>query len=137
MQSVQISQKKDGHSIYVIMKAMSPPSYHHIGFMAAHALGPMINGYMWYINVCIVLGSYLQILCCMLSSNHEVNIFEHDINELLKVLEHYVVFRKDTDCSLLVCSLLINFWKLCPLSIHYSLLQDGALEIISETFLCK
>ena len=45
----------------------------------------------------------------MLSSNHEVNIFEHDINELLKVLEHYVVFRKDTDCSLLVCSLLINF----------------------------
>ena len=28
--------------IYVIMKTMSPPSYHHNGFVATHALGHMM-----------------------------------------------------------------------------------------------
>ena len=27
--------------MYVIMKTMSPPKYHHNGFVAAHALGHM------------------------------------------------------------------------------------------------
>ena len=63
------------------------------------------------LNVCVVIGSYLQILCSMLSSNLEVNIFEHDITELLEILEHYVAFPKDPDCNLLVCFLLVNFRK--------------------------
>ena len=38
-QSVQISQKQDERNIYVIMKTMCPPGYHHNGFVATHALG--------------------------------------------------------------------------------------------------
>ena len=44
-QSAQISQKQDGRNIYVIMKTMCPPDYHHNGFVATHALGHMIYGY--------------------------------------------------------------------------------------------
>ena len=32
--SVQISQKQDEHNIYVIMKKMCPPGYHHNDFVA-------------------------------------------------------------------------------------------------------
>ena len=32
-QSAQIPQKQDEHSIYVIMKTMCPPGYHHNGFV--------------------------------------------------------------------------------------------------------
>ena len=40
-QSAQISQKQDERNIYiyVIMKTMCPPGYHHNGFVATHALG--------------------------------------------------------------------------------------------------
>ena len=44
-QSAYISQKKDGRNIYVIMKTMCPPGYHHNGFVATHALGHMMYGY--------------------------------------------------------------------------------------------
>ena len=40
-QSAQISQKQDERNIYVIMKTMCPPGYHHNGFVATHALGHM------------------------------------------------------------------------------------------------
>ena len=43
-QSAQISQKQDERDIYVIMKTMCPPGYHHNGFVATHALGHMIYG---------------------------------------------------------------------------------------------
>ena len=43
-QSAQISQKQDGRNIYVIMKTMCPPGYHHNGFGATHALGHMMYG---------------------------------------------------------------------------------------------
>ena len=43
-QSAQISQKQDGRNIYVIMKTMCPPGYHHNGFVATHALGHMMYG---------------------------------------------------------------------------------------------
>ena len=43
--SAQISQKEDEHNIYVIMKTMCPPSYHHNSFVATHALGHMMYGY--------------------------------------------------------------------------------------------
>ena len=43
-QSAQISQKQDERNIYVIMKTMCPPGYHHNGFVATHALGHMIYG---------------------------------------------------------------------------------------------
>ena len=41
----QISQKQDGRNIYVIIKTMCPPGYHHNGFMATHALGHMMYGF--------------------------------------------------------------------------------------------
>ena len=34
-------RSKMGLSIYVIMKTMCPPGYHHNSFVATHALGPM------------------------------------------------------------------------------------------------
>ena len=37
-QSAQISQKQDERNIYIIMKTMYPPGYHHNGFAATHAL---------------------------------------------------------------------------------------------------
>ena len=37
-QSAQISQKQDERNIYLIMKTMCPPGYHHNGFVATHAL---------------------------------------------------------------------------------------------------
>ena len=43
-QSAQISQKQDERNIYVIMKTMCPPGYHHNGFVATHALGHMMYG---------------------------------------------------------------------------------------------
>ena len=44
-QSAQILQKQDGRNIYVVMKTIFPPCYHHNGFMATHALGHMMYGY--------------------------------------------------------------------------------------------
>ena len=41
-QRAQISQKQDERNIYVIMKTMCPPGYHHNGFVATHALGHMM-----------------------------------------------------------------------------------------------
>ena len=43
-QNAQISQKQDERNIYVIMKTMCPPGYHHNGFVATHALGHMMYG---------------------------------------------------------------------------------------------
>ena len=43
-QSAQMSQKQDERNIYVIMKTMCPPGYHHNGFVATHALGHMMYG---------------------------------------------------------------------------------------------
>ena len=45
-QSAQISQKQDERNIYVIMKTMCHPGYHHNGFVATHALGHMMYGCM-------------------------------------------------------------------------------------------
>ena len=36
--------------IYVIMKTMCPPGYHHNGFVATHALGQMMYGNHKYGN---------------------------------------------------------------------------------------
>ena len=46
--SSQISQKQDERNtyIYVIMKTMCPPGYHHSGFVATHALGHIMYGYL-------------------------------------------------------------------------------------------
>ena len=44
-------QKQDEHNIYVIMKTMCPPGYHHNGFMATHTLEHMMLDYTftyWY-----------------------------------------------------------------------------------------
>ena len=52
-QSAQISQKQDERNIYVIMKTMCPPGYHHNGFVATHALGHMM--YAPYITLLALL----------------------------------------------------------------------------------
>ena len=45
MQSAEISQKQDGRYMYVIIKAMYPPGFHHNDFVATnHAFGHMTNG---------------------------------------------------------------------------------------------
>ena len=38
-------------NIYAIYKTMCPPSYHHNGFAATHALGNMMYGYDGYIYI--------------------------------------------------------------------------------------
>ena len=38
--------KQYGHKIYVIMETMCPPCYHHNSFVATHALGYMMDGYI-------------------------------------------------------------------------------------------
>ena len=48
--------------MYVIMKTMCPPGYHHNGFVTTHALGHMMYGYIYiyiYIYVYIFLAKTL------------------------------------------------------------------------------
>ena len=57
-QSAQILKKQDERNIYVIMKTMCPPGYHHNGFVATHALGHITGRahcFHDYINVCIYI----------------------------------------------------------------------------------
>ena len=62
--TAQISRKQDEHNIYVTMKTMSPPGYHHNSFVATHALGHTMYGYtllyVLYIYVCVC--GYIYIL---------------------------------------------------------------------------
>ena len=44
-QRVLKSHRSKMSIIYVIMKTMCPPSYHHSGFVATYALGHMINNH--------------------------------------------------------------------------------------------
>ena len=45
--------------IYAIMKTMCPPGYHHNGFVATHALGYLMYGYIYiYIYICMYLYIY-------------------------------------------------------------------------------
>ena len=43
-QSAQISQKQDEGNIYVIMKTMCTPGYHHNGFVETQELGHVMYG---------------------------------------------------------------------------------------------
>ena len=62
-QSAQISQKQDERNIYVIMKTMCPPGYHHNGFVATHALG---HTYVCiYVCIYLCLYIYTYILTCV------------------------------------------------------------------------
>ena len=36
------------------MKAISPPGYHHNGFVATHALGHMIYGYTLLVHISLL-----------------------------------------------------------------------------------
>ena len=44
--------------IYVIMKTMCPPGYHHNGFVATHVLGHMM--YMYTHNVYVYTYTYIH-----------------------------------------------------------------------------
>ena len=50
-QSTQIPQKQDEHNIYVIMKTVCSPGYHHNDFVATHALGHMMYSYTLLVPV--------------------------------------------------------------------------------------
>ena len=52
-QSAQISKKQDGHNIYVMMKTMCSPGYHHKTFVAAHVLGYMMYVMYTELHHCI------------------------------------------------------------------------------------
>ena len=60
-QSAQISQKQDERNIYVIMKTMCPPGYHHNGFVATHELCVCVYIYVcvcvcvWCVRVCLCI----------------------------------------------------------------------------------
>ena len=46
--------------VYVIMKTMCPPDYHHNGFMATHTLGHMVYGYVYlYVYTYIYTYTYI------------------------------------------------------------------------------
>ena len=63
-QSARISQKQDEHNIYAITKTISPPSYHHNGFVATYALGNMMYGY--------VLMYWVDMPSCSCAQVHEL-----------------------------------------------------------------
>ena len=66
-QSTQMSQKQDGCNIYVIMKTMCSPGYHHNGLVATHALGHMMSHdalmvtYIYYIYIYTYIYIYIYI----------------------------------------------------------------------------
>ena len=49
IESDQASQKQDKRHIYVIMKTIYPPGYHHNGFVETNALG-----YIMYVYTLLV-----------------------------------------------------------------------------------
>ena len=63
-QSAQITQKQDGRNIYVFMKAMCPPGYHHNGFVTTHALG-RAHCFHDYIYIHIYIYIYIYIYICI------------------------------------------------------------------------
>ena len=86
-QSAQISQKQDGRNIYVIMKTMCPPGYHHNGSVAEYLsvfspntgkYGPEITPYLdtfhavlvsaWPISRDIILNVIYNKILCYLTS---------------------------------------------------------------------
>ena len=54
-------QKISHICVYVIMKTMYPPGYHHNDFEATHALRHMILGYIYGITSYIYLDLYIYI----------------------------------------------------------------------------
>ena len=58
-QSPQISQKQDGRNIYIILKTMCSPDYHHNGFMATHALGHMTYSTVHLVPKCMNIYIYI------------------------------------------------------------------------------
>ena len=58
--------------IYVIMKTMCPPGYHHNGFVATHALGHMMHGYMINRTSCAQVHELPQSHC---GDNREGTLF--------------------------------------------------------------
>ena len=47
-QIAQISQKQDERNIYVIMKTLCPPGYHHNDFVATHAIGHIYSRWLFF-----------------------------------------------------------------------------------------
>ena len=62
-QSAQISQKQDGHNMYAISKTTCSPGYHHNGFVATHALGHMMCGYVRWCTLCAQVHELPQSHC--------------------------------------------------------------------------
>ena len=50
--------------IYVIMKTMCPPRYHHNGFVATHALGPIMGGYTLLVPIASTVATCALCFAC-------------------------------------------------------------------------
>ena len=59
------------------MKTMFPPSYHHNGFVATHALGHMMYGYIYICeHICIYMKLYVFMKLYVLI-NYIYVLYEH------------------------------------------------------------
>ena len=62
-QSAQTSKKQDERNIYVIMKTMCPPGYHHNGFVVITGRAHCFHDYIYiYIYIYIEMFGYVALL---------------------------------------------------------------------------
>ena len=59
MKMIKLKENK-----HAIMKTMCPPAYHHNGFVATHALGHMMYGYMMCGGHIVFMIAYILHLSC-------------------------------------------------------------------------
>ena len=88
--------------MYVIMKGICAPSYHHNGFVANHALGHMIYGYPHvlysYTHISLSLSLYIYIYIYIYKYIDKYYRRLHTHNQLLAQLKsNYKNFSEVTD----------------------------------------
>ena len=83
MTNAQISQKQDGHNVYVIIKTMCPLGYYHDGFVATHALVYIMyrSSWLWFI-----------ISSCMVHTIHHVPKCMSCHKEIMVITGGHIVF---------------------------------------------
>ena len=83
MTNAQISQKQDGHNVYVIIKTMCPLGYHHDEFVATHALVYIMyrSSWLWFI-----------ISSCMVHTIHHVPKCMSCHKEVMVITGGHIVF---------------------------------------------
>ena len=97
-QSAQISQKHDEHNIYLIMKTMCPPGYHHNGFLAMM--------YVYYVPKGMSCDKAIMVI------TRRVNCFHDNIYNIMLIL--YTCNHTDEKFwkdSVLIYLLFISIWN--------------------------